>query len=280
MPDHGKVSSPDRYYGIMNAIVPVLGIDIGGSGIKGAPVDLATGKPISERLRIPTPKKSTPQACAEVVAKIVAHFASAIGDGPVGVAVPAPVVHGVVPMMANLDSSWVDTNADELFTKELGRPVTLVNDADAAGLAEVLFGAAKGNLGVVIVTTLGTGIGSAVVHNGRLLPNTELGHLEIDGRDAETRASARAKSREKLSYKRWTTRLQAYYAALERLFWPDLFVVGGGVSKCHDKFLPLLKLRTPIVPAKLLNQAGIVGAAAVAARSGGTASAMASQLDA
>lgn len=243
---------------------PVLGIDIGGSGIKGAPVDLTTGALAGDRLRIPTPKKSTPKACAKVVAQIVDRFSDQIGDSPIGITVPAPVVHGVVPMMANLDEAWVGANVEELFGEELGRRVVLVNDADAAGLAEVRFGAAKDNPGVVIVTTLGTGIGSALINEGVLVPNTELGHLEIDGYDAETRASASAKAREKLSYNRWAKRLQLYYSTLEKLFWPDLFVVGGGVSANHERFLPLLDLRAPIVPAQLLNQAGIVGAAAVA----------------
>lgn len=242
----------------------ILGIDIGGSGVKGAPVDLQTGALTGSRIRIPTPKKSTPKACASVVAKIVEEFRSEIGDSPIGITLPAPVVHGVVPMMANLDQAWVGVNAEKLFSDQLGRRVVLVNDADAAGLAEVRFGAAKGRSGVVIVTTLGTGIGSALINDGVLVPNTELGHLEIGGHDAETRASASAKAREKLSYPRWSKRLQLYYSTVEKLFWPDLFVVGGGVSARHERFLPQLKLRTPIVPAMLLNQAGIVGAAAVA----------------
>lgn len=243
---------------------PVLGIDIGGSGIKGAPVDLTTGTLVAERLRIPTPRKSTPQACADIVARIVERFADQIGDQPIGITVPAPVVHGVVPMMANLDPSWVGCNVDELFSQRLGRQAMLVNDADAAGLAEVRYGAAKDNFGLVIVTTLGTGIGSAVIHEGRLVPNSELGHLEIGGLDAESQASAAAKSKARLSYKRWARRLQVYYSTVEMLLWPDLFVVGGGVSKRHEQFLPLLQLNTPIVPAKLFNEAGIVGAATVA----------------
>lgn len=244
---------------------PVLGIDIGGSGIKGAPVDLSTGTLSSDRLRIPTPAKATPKNCAAVVAKIVKNFADQIGDSPVGVTIPGPVVHGVVTMMANLDKSWVGVNVDEYFSERLGREVFLVNDADAAGLAEVHYGAAKGLDGVVIVTTLGTGIGTALINNGVLVPNTELGHIEIEGFDAETRASAAAKTRGHMSYKRWARRLQTYYSTLEMLFWPDMFVVGGGISKTSEKFLPLLDLKTPIVPAQLLNQAGIVGAAAVAA---------------
>ncbi|MGI5950486.1 MAG: polyphosphate--glucose phosphotransferase [Brooklawnia sp.] len=243
----------------------VLGIDIGGSGIKGAAVDLATGTLIGQRLRIPTPRKSTPKNCAAVVTEIVAHFADLTGDSPIGITVPAPVVHGVVPMMANLDKSWIGLNVDSYFTKRLGRQVRLVNDADAAGLAEVRYGAARGHDGVVLVTTLGTGIGTALINRGVLVPNTELGHIEVKGHDAETRASAAAKTRARLSYKRWAHRLQAYYSTLEMLFWPDLFVVGGGVSRDAERFLPLLELKTPIVPARLLNQAGIIGAAAVAA---------------
>lgn len=242
----------------------VLGIDIGGSGIKSAPVDLETGEFAAPRLRIPTPKKSTPRNCVDVVAEIVEHFEDQIGDSPIGITIPAPVRRGVVPMMANLDQSWVGVNANKLFTKRLGRPVVLVNDADAAGLAEARYGAARGVSGVVIVTTLGTGIGTAIIHDGVLLPNTELGHVEIDGSDAEKRASAGVKAAKKLSFKRWAKRLEAYYRVIERLFWPDLFVVGGGVSKSSAKFLPLIKLNTPIVPATLLNQAGIVGAAVVA----------------
>lgn len=252
-----------------------LGIDIGGSGVKGAPVDLDAGEFAADRLRIDTPAKSTPANVVKVVAEIVASFADTIGDAPVGVTIPAPVRHGVVPMIANLDKKWVNLEAEKYFSDELQRPVTIVNDADAAGVAEVRYGAAKGHAGVVIVTTLGTGIGTAVINDGVLLPNTELGHLEIDGYDAEKRAAASAKTREDLSYKEWSKRLQRYYEALEKLFWPDLIVVGGGVSKHSAKFLPNLTLNTPIVPAKLRNSAGIIGAAAlaieaVAARATGT----------
>ncbi len=250
---------------MISATQPILGIDIGGSGIKGAPIDLTTGTLVKDNMRIPTPKKSTPKACADVVAQIVDAFADDIGDRPVGIALPAPVVHGIVPMMANLHSSWVGVNAEEMFSERLGRQTVLVNDADAAGLAEVHFGAAKGYSGLVILTTLGTGIGTALIMDGTLVPNTELGHIEIDGLDAETRASSYAKTVEHLSYKRWAKRLQKYYSTMERYFWPDLFVVGGGVSKSHEKFLPLLDLRTPIVPAQLLNRAGAVGAAIAAA---------------
>ena len=243
----------------------VLGIDIGGSGIKGAPVDLQTGTFAAGRLRIPTPAKSTPKRCAHVVAEIVHNFSDQIGDGPIGVTIPAPSRHGVVPMMANLDKAWIGINANELFSEQLNRPVVVVNDADAAGLAEVRYGAAQGHPGVVVMTTLGTGIGTALINDGDLVPNTELGHIEIDGHDAETRASSAVRTRKDLSYKAWAKRLQKYYRTLEKLLWPDLFVVGGGVSKNHDEFLPYISIDTPIVPAKLFNQAGIVGAAAFAA---------------
>ncbi|MCE1173793.1 MAG: ROK family protein [Propionibacteriales bacterium] len=243
----------------------VLGIDIGGSGIKGAPVDLIAGDFAADRLRIPTPQPSTPQAVADVVARIVDHFADLIGDSPVGITIPAVVTHGVVRLAANIDPSWVGTQAADLFAQRLGRPVVLVNDADAAGVAEAKFGVAKGNDGIVLLTTLGTGIGSALIHHGVLVPNTELGHLEIDGYDAEKRAAASIRTAENLSYAEYVPRLQRYYEVVEKLFWPDLFVVGGGVSKDADKFLPYLKLQTPIVPAALRNRAGIIGAAWLAA---------------
>lgn len=243
----------------------ILGIDIGGSGIKGAPVDVATGELTSDRLRIPTPKKATPKACAAVVAEIVDHFSDQIGDNPVGVAIPGPVVRNVVKYMANLDPSWVGVNADDLFSDKLGRKVELVNDADAAGLAEVRWGSAKGVRGLVVVTPLGTGIGSALLWNGELIPNSELGHIEIDGVDAELRASSSAKAREKLNFKRWARRLTRYYQELEKLLRPDLIVIGGGVSKQHEKFIPLIDIETPITVATLFNQAGIVGSAANAA---------------
>lgn len=242
----------------------MLGIDVGGSGIKGAPVDLEAGDWTEPRLRIPTPKKSTPENVAKVVAQIIDNFSHVIGDAPVGLAIPAPVVHGRVAFIANLHSSWAGLEADKFFSDTLGRRVTLVNDADAAGLAEVHFGAAKGHPGLVIVTTLGTGIGSAIIHRGILIPNAELGHLELDGHDAETRAAASVKERESLSYKEWAQRLQRYYSHVEMLFSPDLLVVGGGVSRDADKFLPRLTLRTPIVPAQMRNRSGIIGAALAA----------------
>ena len=239
----------------------VLGIDVGGSGIKGALVDLTAGEFASDRVRIPTPEKSTPANCAEVIGRIIHHFAADLGDEPIGVTVPAAVVRGVVPMMANLDKSWAGLAATAYLSASLGRRIVLINDADAAGLAEVYYGAAKDVPGIVMVLTLGTGIGSAVIHDGVLLPNTELGHLELDGHDAETRASAGARDKGNLSYKDWAARLDRYLNHVQMLFSPDLFVIGGGVSKNHKQFLPLIHLRTPIVPAKLRNRAGIIGAA-------------------
>ncbi len=248
----------------------VLGIDIGGTGVKGAPVDLTTGELAADRLKIATPRPATPEAVAVVVEEIAHHFAgSASSDSPIGITMPAVCQHGVARSAANIDPSWVDTDVDLLFTERLGRPVHVVNDADAAGVAEVRYGVAKDVPGLVILTTLGTGIGSAFIHDGVLVPNSELGHLEIDGHDAEDRAAQSAKEREGLSYKQWAVRLQRYYSHLENIFWPDLFVVGGGISKSSDKFLPLLDLRTPIVPAKLRNFAGIVGAAWLAREYGG-----------
>ena len=238
-----------------------FGIDIGGSGIKGAPVDLEAGELATERHRIPTPSPSTPESVAAVVAKVVDHFG---WDGPFGCTVPAVVTHGVTRTAANVDQSWIGTPAEALLGKVTGHDVLVVNDADAAGYAELAFGAAKGRSGVVIVTTLGTGIGSALIVDGHLVPNTELGHLEVDGIDAETRASDAAREREGLSWEKWAKRLQRYYQRVEDLFWPDLIVVGGGVSKKAAKFLPLLELRTEIVPAVLRNEAGIVGAALLA----------------
>ena len=230
------------------------GIDIGGSGIKGALVDLETGEFAGERVRIDTPQHSTPEAVAEVCGQIIEKL-GVEPDVPVGITFPAPIVHGTVRFMANLDKSWVGLNVNELMTQALGRRSYALNDADAAGVG-----------GTVIVTTLGTGIGSAVIVDGTLVPNTELGHLEIDGHDAETRASSGQKTLQDLSWKKWAKRLQRYYSHVEMLFSPDLFVVGGGVSKKHEKFLPLLELHTEIVPAALLNTAGIVGAAWQASR--------------
>ena len=244
---------------------PILGIDIGGSGIKGALVDLELGEFASDRLRIPTPEKSTPEKVATVTARIVNSFAASIADAPIGITIPAVVTHGRTRSAANIDKAWVGAEAQQIFEEKLGRPVVLVNDADAAGMAEAKFGAAAGHPGLVLVTTLGTGIGSALIYRGVLIPNTELGHLEIDGHDAETQASAGVKAALELSYSEYIPRLQRYYERLEALFWPDLIVVGGGISRSSHKFLPKLKLNTQIVPAMLRNRAGIIGAAWIAA---------------
>jgi len=243
-----------------------FGIDFGGTGIKGAPVDLASGDFAAERVRITTPQPATPDAVAAVFVELLSQFPDA--TGAVGVTVPAVVRHGVVSSAANIDPSWIGTDADALLTDATGREVHVVNDADAAGLAEVAYGAARGHQGLVVVTTLGTGIGSALVHDGVLVPNSELGHLEIDGHDAESRAANSARENEALSWEEWAERLTRYYGVVEALLSPDLFVVGGGVSKEADEFLPLLGIQTPIVPATLRNRAGVVGAALHATRAG------------
>ncbi len=243
-----------------------FGIDFGGTGIKGAPVDLETGDFAEERFRVTTPQPATPAAVAEVLAELLTHFPGS--TGPVGVTVPGVVRRGVVRSAANIDPGWIGTDADRLLSDRTGREVHVVNDADAAGLAEVSYGAARGRRGLVIVTTLGTGIGSALIHDGVLVPNSELGHLEIDGHDAESRAANSARNAEELSWEAWAVRLTRYYRVVERLLSPDLFVVGGGVSKESAEFLPLLDLETPIVPATLLNRAGVVGAALHATRAG------------
>ncbi len=243
-----------------------FGIDFGGTGIKGAPVDLATGDFASDRVRIPTPKPATPQAVAAVFAELLSHFPRS--TAPVGVTVPGVVRHGIVGSAANIDRSFIGADADAIFTEQLQRDVHVVNDADAAGLAEVRYGAAKGQQGLVIMTTLGTGIGSALIYNGVLVPNSELGHLEIDGYNAESRAASSVRTAEGLSYADWAVRLTRYYSTLEKLFSPELIVVGGGVSKNADEFLPLVKIDTPIIPAKLRNTAGVVGAALYATTAG------------
>jgi polyphosphate glucokinase len=241
-----------------------IGIDFGGSGIKAAPVNLDTGEFAAERERIDTPEDSTPVAVAKVMAELLERFEKS--DSPVGVTIPGVVRrNGVVASAANIDKSWIGTDADDLLEDKLGRTVRVINDADAAGLAEARYGVATGREGLVIVTTLGTGIGSAMLYDGVLVPNTELGHLEIDGHDAETEAANSARKRDDLSWDKWAKRLTTYYQALEKLFSPDLFVIGGGVSKHAAEFIPLLDLSTEVVSATLRNTAGIVGAAAVAA---------------
>ncbi len=240
-----------------------FGIDIGGTGIKGAPVDLTTGELADDRYRVDTPQPSTPEAVAGVVADVLDKFG---WKRPFGCAFPAVVQHGVVRTAANVSKDWIDTDIHDVLSSATGLDVVAVNDADAAGIAEVSFGAARDEDGFVVVTTLGTGIGSALIVEGQLVPNTELGHLVIDGHDAETRASAVAREDEDLDWQDWAKRLSRYYAYLESLLWPDLFVVGGGVSKKPDKWLPYVECRTPIVPAELQNSAGIIGAAIVASR--------------
>ena len=240
-----------------------FGVDFGGSGIKGAPVDTGSGEFAADRQRIETPKPATPEAVADVVARLVDR-PEVSPEAPIGVTVPGIVRRGVVRSAANIDRSWIGVDADALFTERLGRPVTVVNDADAAGYAEAVLGAAQGKEGLVVVTTLGTGIGSALIHDGVLVPNSELGHLEIDGHDAETRAANGVRERDGLSWEEWARRLTRYYGVVEKLLSPDLFVVGGGVSKHAAKFLPLVEVETPLIPATLRNTAGIVGAALLA----------------
>jgi len=239
----------------------ILGIDVGGSGIKGAPVDITAGELLAERYRIKTPKGAKPEPVAKTVAKIASHFD---WKGPIGIGFPAPIRSGVAMMAANISDEWVGVNADELFSKTTSCPCTTLNDADVAGMAEMEFGAGRGQAGTVIVLTLGTGIGTAIFHDGRLLPNTEFGHVEIKCEDAELRASDAARKRENLSWKKYAKRLNRYLTAMERLFWPNLFIIGGGISKQHDKYLPLLKIDTPVVPAQQFNEAGIIGAALAA----------------
>ncbi len=243
-----------------------VGIDIGGTGIKGAVVNTSTGELLSDRIKIATPEGGEPEAIADVVAQIMHKLGSADRKEPVGVCFPAVVLKGRTLSAANVSKKWIGFEAEKLFEKKLGHDILFVNDADAAGYAESVFGAAKNNKGLVLMTTLGTGIGSALIYNGVLVPNAELGHLEIDGVDYETKASYAAKERDDLDWKQWAERLQKYFDELVKLFHPDLIVVGGGVSKEYQSFLPLLKLDTKIVPATLRNNAGIMGAAKLASK--------------
>lgn len=237
----------------------ILGIDIGGSGIKGAPVDTATGKLVGERWRIPTPEGAKPADVTQVIKQLVAHFQHA---GPVGITFPGIVQHGVTLSAANVDKGWIGLDADKLFTEATGCDVYLLNDADAAGLAEAKFGAGAGVRGTVMMLTFGTGIGSALIHEGVLVPNTELGHLWLRDKHAESWASDRARENDDLNWKQWSRRATTYLQHLELLFSPDLFIIGGGISKKADKWRDLITLdRSPLVPAALLNDAGIVGAA-------------------
>lgn len=241
----------------------ILGIDIGGSGIKGAPVDTEGGVLLAERFRLPTPDSAKPKPVADVVAEIAHHFG---WQGPIGCGFPAAVRGGVALTAANIHKKWIGTNAAALFTEATGCPVCVMNDADAAGLAEMTFGAGRGRAGTVFVVTIGTGLGTALFTGGHLLPNAELGHIELNGQDAETFASDAARKREDLSWEVWAGRFDLYLHRLEALFWPELFILGGGVSKKHEKFMPLLTVQAEVVPAQLLNEAGLIGAA-LAARS-------------
>lgn len=244
----------------------IVGIDVGGSGIKGAPIDLSTGALTQERFRIPTPQPATPKAVADVVAEIVDHFGEE--EGPIGATFPARVKDGVTLTASNVDDEWIGTDAAALFEDRTGRPVTVLNDADAAGVAEVRYGAGKGRRGLVMMLTFGTGIGSALFYDGELVPNTELGHLELNGMKAEWYAADRIRKEEDLSWSQWAGRVQEYLAHVEFLFAPDLIIIGGGVSKPKKtkKYLDRLDTQAPIVPAELRNEAGIIGAALAAAR--------------
>ncbi|GAA3746353.1 ROK family protein [Leifsonia bigeumensis] len=241
-----------------------VGIDIGGTGIKGAIVDVATGELLTDRMKLPTPAGGKPDDILDTVLALFDELGEVSDDAPVGVCFPAIVLHGRTMSAANVSKKWIGLEAEKLFEQKLGRDIHFVNDADAAGVAEARYGAARGAKGLTILTTLGTGIGSAMLFDGELIPNSELGHLELDGHDAEHLASTSAKEKEDLSWQDWAKRLQRYYEHLELLFSPDLILVGGGISKSSEEFLPLLDLRTPIRPATLRNNAGIVGAAALA----------------
>lgn len=242
-----------------------LGVDIGGTGIKAAVVDTATGELLTDRVKLFTPEGGEPEAVVETVLEVIEKVGGLEDGVPVGVCFPAVVKHGRTMSAANVSKRWIGLEAEALFERSLGRDITFINDADAAGYAELHYGAAKGQQGLVILTTLGTGIGSAFLYDGVLIPNTELGHLQMHGDSAEARASYGAKERGDLSWAKWAERLQEYYAYLEALFSPDLFVVGGGVSKNSEEFLPLLDIATPLVPAVHRNNSGIIGAAALAA---------------
>jgi polyphosphate glucokinase len=239
----------------------LLGIDVGGSGIKGALVSTKKGELVTARHRIPTPQPSKPKAVAQVVGKIARHFD---WNGPIGVGFPAVIQHGVARTAANIHKGWINMDAAALFSEATGCPVNVVNDADAAGIAEMNFGAGRGRKGVVLVVTIGTGLGTSVFVEGHLLPNTEFGHIEIDCEDAELMASDAARKEHDLSWKKWAVRFDTYLLRLEALFWPDLIILGGGISKKHKKFVPRLTVRAEVVPAEMRNEAGIIGAAMAA----------------
>lgn len=239
----------------------ILGIDIGGTGIKGAPVDTQTGQLLAERQRLLTPEGAEPQAVAKTVAELVNLFQ---WEGPVGCGFPAVVRSGTVYTAANVHKTWIGTQAERLFGEVLNRPVRVINDADAAGMAEMRFGAGVGEKGVVLIVTIGTGLGTAIFTNGHLVPNTEFGHIEIEGQDAEQLASDAARKRDDLTWKKWSKRFNKYLNRLEALVWPDLIILGGGAIKRFDEFAPALTVRARVVPAQFMNEAGIVGAALAA----------------
>lgn len=241
-----------------------FGVDVGGSGTKGGIVDLDTGELVGERFKVPTPQPATPAAVAGAVAEVVAHFD---WTGPVGITVPGVVTDGIMRTAANIDKEWIGTDVYELFSSHLdNRAVSVLNDADAAGLAEDAYGAGKGVDGVVMLLTFGTGIGSAILINGNLVPNTELGHLQVGKKEAEHQASSRVREEKGWGWEKWTEKVSMVLEEYEALFWPKLFIAGGGISRKSDKWIPLLTNRTPVVPATLLNTAGIVGAAMAVSR--------------
>jgi polyphosphate glucokinase len=239
----------------------ILGIDIGGSGIKGAPVDTKTGELLGERFRLPTPEPATPKKVAQTVMKLVQHFdwTDAVGYG-----FPAAIQHGIVRTASNIDKSWIGTNIVELFTKSTSRLTQVINDADAAGLAEMKFGAGKDQSGVVLMITVGTGLGTAIFSDGKLLPNTEFGHVILHNKIAEHYASDASRKDKELSWKKWGKRFDKYLNRLEDLLWPDLIIIGGGASKKFDRFSECFTVKARIAPAQLLNDAGIIGAALAA----------------
>jgi polyphosphate glucokinase len=241
----------------------IAGVDIGGTGIKAAPVDITTGDLATERILLPTPSPATPQAIAGVVGDVLQLIGVA---GPVGLAIPAVVRGGIVETASHIDPTWIGVNAVDFFSKVTGRQVAVLNDADAAGVAEIRFGAGQGMAGVVAVITLGTGIGSALFVDGTLVPNSELGHLPLHGAEAEKWAAESVRERDQVSWEEYAQRLQAYLELVQTVLWPQLIIIGGGISNVADKFLPLIQLRTPIVPAQLRNHAGIIGAAMFAPR--------------
>ena len=266
-PEEDVVAPLDRPAKSIEGRRVAIGVDVGGSGIKAAAVDLDTGELISERHRVLTPQPSVPAAVIASIARIVRRIGQEVQLAPdtaVGVGFPGVITGGVTRTAANVDAGWLDFDADAAMERVLGRPVHLINDADAAGVAEMRFGAGVGRRGTVFLITLGTGTGSALFYDGMLVPNLELGHMEIRGRDAERRSAAAARIRRGLSWKAWSADLDEHLVAIERLFWPQLFIIGGGVSKRADKFVPRLTVRAEVIPAKLLNDAGIVGAAMAA----------------